>query len=102
MFCLFGFQVYRHQNQFPSQISKEAALKMERKLTLVPVIFILVRIWGTTRFILYVSSPGRGMHKWEEVLLHLQVCFSHESCIAFFRDFIILPSPLETRRLFMS
>jgi len=65
-------EVYRHQNQFPSQISKEAALKMERKLTLVPVIFILVRIWGTTRFILYVSSPGRGMHKWEEVLLHLQ------------------------------
>ena len=86
MFCLFGFQVYGHQNQFPSQISREAVLKMERRLTLVPVIFILVRIWGTTRFILYVSSSDRDhTHAWwEEVLLHLQVCFSYESCIAFF------------------
>ena len=68
-------QVYCHEKQFPSQQSRENALKLERRLTLVPVIFILVRIWGTIRFILYVSNSVKSNSTWwETAFLYLQVC----------------------------
>ncbi|XP_068698554.1 G-protein coupled receptor 157-like [Montipora foliosa] len=68
-------EVRHHRRQFPSETSKETALKIERKLTLVPVIFVMVRIWGTVRFILYVSDPHSASEQhawWEEALLYLQ------------------------------
>lgn len=50
-------------------------MKVERRLTLVPVIFVLVRIWGTIRFILYLSDRDNPNTSWEKVLLYFQVCF---------------------------
>lgn len=69
------FQVYHHQKQFTSAQSKECALKAEKRLTLVPVIFVLCRIWGTVRFIIYIAG-GLDDTKatWEKGLLYLQVC----------------------------
>jgi len=66
-------QVFLHKRQFPSDKSADIALKAERKLTLVPIIFVLVRIWGTIRFILY-SYADIGVHYswWDEGLLYLQ------------------------------
>ena len=68
------FQVYHHQKQFSSPQSKESALKAEKRLTLVPVIFVLVRTWGTLRFIIYMSLGIEDTNKaWEKCLLYLQV-----------------------------
>lgn len=65
-------EVFHHQERFPSEESKEIALKMERRLTLVPVVFILVRIWGTARFILYFAGYKSRHSWWEVALLYLQ------------------------------
>ena len=70
------FQVFLHKKQFPSDKTADIALKAEKKLTLVPIIFVLVRIWGTIRFILY-SYADIGVHNlwWDRGLLYLQVGF---------------------------
>lgn len=57
--------------------SKECALRAEKRLTLVPVIFVLVRIWGTLRFFIYIAGAldeTTGNEAWELALLYLQVC----------------------------
>ncbi|KAL9968578.1 hypothetical protein ACROYT_G020687 [Oculina patagonica] len=70
--CHIRKEVYRHQKQFPSPQSKESALKANKRLTLVPVIFVLVRIWGTLRFIIYISADIQSTDKvWEKILLYL-------------------------------
>lgn len=69
------FQVYHHQKQFMSAQSKECALRAEKRLTLVPVIFVLVRIWGTLRFLIYIAGAlDETNEAWEIALLYLQVC----------------------------
>jgi len=75
LLLFLGFQVYHDQKQFTSAQSRECALKAEKRLTLVPVIFVLVRIWGTLRFIIYIAG-GLDDTKatWEKALLYLQVC----------------------------
>ena len=74
------FQVFLHKKQFPSDKTADIALKAEKKLTLVPIIFVLVRIWGTIRFILY-SYADIGVHNlwWDRGLLYLQVGFLVEN-----------------------
>jgi len=75
LLLLLGFQVYLHQKQFTSAQSKECALKEEKRLTLVPVIFVLVRIWGTLRFFIYLAGGlDNTKATWEKALLYLQVC----------------------------
>ena len=55
--------------------SKECALRAEKRLTLVPVIFVLVRIWGTLRFLIYIAGAlDETNEAWEIALLYLQVC----------------------------
>ena len=69
------FQVFHHQKQFTTAQSKECALKAEKRLTLVPVVFVLVRIWGTLRFIIYIAGGLNDTKAgWEKALLYLQVC----------------------------
>ena len=75
------FQVLLHKRQFPSGKSADIVLiKAEKKLTLVPIIFVLVRIWGTIRFILY-GYADIGVHDtwWDKGLLYLQVGFLVEN-----------------------
>lgn len=70
--CHIRKEVYHHQ-KFSSHQSKEFAIKAERRLTLVPIIFILVRIWGTIRFIIYLSNSVATFNsEWEKALLYLQ------------------------------
>ena len=75
------FQVFLHKRQFPSGKSTDITLiKAEKKLTLVPIIFVLVRMWGTIRFILYwYADIGVHYSWWEKGLLYLQVGFSVEN-----------------------
>ena len=44
----------------------------DRKLALIPICFILFRIWGTMRFLLYLFHQ-KEMGNVEEILLYLQV-----------------------------
>jgi len=75
LLLFLGFHVYCQQKQFTSAQSKEYALKAEKRLTLVPVIFVLVRIWGTLRFIIYIAGGLDDSNAaWEKALLYLQVC----------------------------
>ena len=75
MLLFLVFQVFHHQKQFTTAQSKECALKAEKRLTLVPVVFVLVRIWGTLRFIIYIAGGLNDTKAgWEKALLYLQVC----------------------------
>ena len=55
------------------------ALKAERRLTFVPVIFILLRIWGTLRFILFTYTSTPTNNKALDVMLYLQVSYHLKS-----------------------
>ncbi|XP_032242455.2 uncharacterized protein LOC5516684 isoform X2 [Nematostella vectensis] len=48
--------------------SIEAARKADRKFTFIPVIFILLRMWGTIRFFLYISGQGHPEYEWLRIL----------------------------------
>lgn len=69
-------EVYHRKKQFTSLQNKESAIKAERRLTMLPIIFILVRIWGTIRFIIYLSDnhiPAAALKSdREKALLYLQ------------------------------
>ena len=67
-------QIYNEKAQFSSPQSKEAAIKAEKRLILVPVTFILIRIWGTLRFILYTFAGVHSLNTtYGTVFLYLQV-----------------------------
>lgn len=67
-------KVYHDKGQLSSTLSKETALKVEKRLILVPVVFVMVRIWGTIRFLLYWVHYRSGDDSawWEKALLYLQ------------------------------
>lgn len=66
-------KVYHDKGQLSSTLSKETALKVQKRLILVPALFVMVRIWGTIRFFLYwVYGSGHDSAWWEEALLYLQ------------------------------
>lgn len=70
----FFLQIYDNKKQFASPESKEAAIKAEKRLMLVPVTFVLVRIWGTLRFILYTFAGVHSLNTtYGIVFLYLQV-----------------------------
>lgn len=58
---------------FMSQRTADAARHADKKLIIIPLLFILLRMWGTIRFFLYVA--GKTNHGsapvWEIVLLYL-------------------------------
>ncbi|XP_068698552.1 G-protein coupled receptor 157-like isoform X1 [Montipora foliosa] len=83
--------------QFPSQESINSALKAEKRLTYIPVIFVLLRIWGTIRFILY-SFTDVGFHMWlGKVLLYLQGIGDSSQGFANCLLFCILTEKFQTR-----
>ena len=55
-----------------SMQSLQIAQQGRGKLALVPVIFVLLRIWGTTRFILFAVS-ATPPYNFRKVMLTLQV-----------------------------
>ncbi|XP_001636737.2 G-protein coupled receptor 157 isoform X1 [Nematostella vectensis] len=62
-------QVYSCQGApFLTMGSIEAARKADRKFTFIPVIFILLRMWGTIRFFLYISGQGHPEYEWLRIL----------------------------------
>lgn len=67
-------KVYHDNGQLSSTLSKETALKVQKRLILVPALFVMVRIWGTIRFLLFWRYDGSGHDSawWEEALLYLQ------------------------------
>lgn len=65
-------KVYHDKGQLSSTLSKETALKVQKRLILVPALFVMVRIWGTIRFLLYSFGYRLDDHWWEEALLYLQ------------------------------
>lgn len=72
--CRIRKEIYDNKKQFASPESKEAAIKAEKRLMLVPVTFILVRIWGTLRFILYTFAGVHSLNTtYGIVFLYLQV-----------------------------
>jgi hypothetical protein len=56
-----------------SQRSSKAAQTAERKLILVPLSFVLLRIWGTIRFFIFVESGPNKVPPANDWLLLLQV-----------------------------
>jgi hypothetical protein len=52
--------------------SVQLAQQGRGKLALVPVIFVVLRIWGTIRFLLFAASV-KPPHAFKEVMLTLQV-----------------------------
>ena len=60
--------------------SKEVVKKADRKLTFIPVVFILLRIWGTIRFFRFLADPVHDPQplKWL-VVLHVSVI--KNSCV---------------------
>lgn len=71
--CRIRKEIYNEKAQFSSPQSKEAAIKAEKRLMLVPVTFILIRIWGTLRFILYTFAGVHSLNTtYGTVFLYLQ------------------------------
>ncbi|KAK3754818.1 hypothetical protein QZH41_002134 [Actinostola sp. cb2023] len=65
---------YRHE-QFTTVSARHAAIKADKKLTFVPLVFILCRIWGTVRFLISVTNYNmniKGEHGLEW-LVYLQI-----------------------------
>ena len=66
-------QVKNRYRQFISHESLEVARRAEKKMTFIPIVFILLRMWGTIRFFLHLYDKGHD----SVVLVYLQVwCFS--------------------------
>lgn len=96
--CHIRQEVFRHQKQFTTAQSKECALKAEKRLTLVPVIFVLVRIWGTLRFIIYiVGGLDDTKAAWEKALLYLQGMGDSSQGFANFLLFCLFTEKFRTR-----
>ena len=71
--CKFRFATIRGAStEFLTKHSVKAAKITDRKLALIPICFILFRIWGTIRFLLYLSDPKK-IGTFEKILLYLQV-----------------------------
>lgn len=95
--CHIRNEVFHHQEQFPSEESRNTALKAEKKLMLVPVIFVLVRIWGTIRFILYLfADVGQYYTWWDTGLLYLQGIGDSSQGFANFMLFCLFTEKFQT------
>lgn len=53
----------------------KAAKKFDRKIIMVPLILILLRIWGTMRFLFFVVDRQSTLLQ-REILISMQVCAS--------------------------
>ena len=79
-----------------SQNSVENAWKAEKRLTFVPVVFVLLRMWGTIRFFWYYYRGLRRSSWFTRALLYLHVrinCTSqyfNHIVFAFFFDFTVV------------
>ena len=62
-------QVKNRYRQFISHESLEVARRAEKKMTFIPIVFILLRMWGTIRFFLHLYDKGHD----SVVLVYLQV-----------------------------
>ena len=70
------FQILHQKDLFPSQEIKNIALKADRMLTFVPIVFFLLRFCGTLRCILCLyTDAGNSPRWWSKMLLYLQVSF---------------------------
>ena len=58
-----------------TKVTTRAARTTDRKLILVPILLILLRVWGTIRFFLFVIHPhtNNHLHVLDKVLITLQV-----------------------------
>ena len=70
----------RKMSSFVSPQSIKAAKTTDRKLIFIPIMLVLLRIWGTVRYVLFiVRSNGdminHPMHMADKVLLSFQVHF---------------------------
>ncbi|XP_031554365.1 G-protein coupled receptor 157-like [Actinia tenebrosa] len=71
--CYIHKDITRGGGHFNSDTSQQSAIRAERKLTLVPVIFIFLRMWGTLRFILLqVQQPEQFDQQKLDFLVYLQ------------------------------
>lgn len=64
-------KVLYNTGHLQSQNSVENAWKAEKRLTFVPVVFVLLRIWGTIRFFLYTYGGLIRSSGFTRVLLYL-------------------------------
>ncbi|CAH3149448.1 unnamed protein product, partial [Porites evermanni] len=66
-------QILYPKRPFPSHAATNIALKADRMLTFVPIVFILVHMWGTLRWILFMYADIGKLHTWwHTALLCLQ------------------------------
>lgn len=74
--CHIRREIRHHREVFITRSSLLAAHKADRKLTFIPVVFILLRIWGTIRFFFFICYPGfahnKQLQKKLEFLVYLQ------------------------------
>jgi G protein-coupled receptor 157 len=73
---------FKREKQKPGQLltraSYASAQYLDRKLTFIPIAFILLRMWGTIRFFLYAADPDyiscdKGYIKYTGWLIYIQV-----------------------------
>ncbi|XP_028412575.1 G-protein coupled receptor 157-like [Dendronephthya gigantea] len=69
--------------------SIQIALQGRGKLSLVPIIFVILRIWGTIRFILFAASANPP-HVFREVMVTLQIIGDNAQGITNFILFCLL------------
>lgn len=68
--------MYINEGNPTARRSLEAAKRFDKKLTLVPVIFLCLRSWGMMRFAIYLSSSvheSKPVRNVQEVLIYFQV-----------------------------
>ncbi|EDO41175.1 predicted protein, partial [Nematostella vectensis] len=90
----FILKYYIHQEHFTPESYLEAAMRADRKLTFVPVIFLLLRIWGTTRFLLYAFGDTTHNETW---MVYLQGIGDSGQGFANFLLFCCLTERFKTR-----
>lgn len=70
--------MYINERSYIACKSLEAAKRFDKKLTLVPVIFLCLRSWGMMRFAIYLSSSvheSQSVRNAQEVLIYFQGVF---------------------------
>lgn len=71
----FNLLQKKQPSQYVTKSSYESVQSINRKLTFVPIVFVLLRIWGTIRFIFVLLQMKEYLNN--PVFLALHVSVSH-------------------------
>lgn len=76
----------------------QTALQGERKFTVVPILFVFLRLWGTIRFFIYCISPSASLDTTlNKVLLICHVSIFFKQC---FNSYLIFTVGQSSRMMF--